>query len=196
MKKTNPRLAAIYLICSFTLLLASPVIAQENRSLLLTNTVTKNSIDDILEYAKFKDWFLECRTAKTTKKSRCELITPVLNGPKVDQNPSDISLKLIIEDSSNSGIAVIQTPLELLLSKGIKLEIDNKMLGKLTYRSCHVSGCLAPFSVSGGIKRAMLNGISAKLTIFDLEGKARSGSFSLLGISNAMKHTGYYFKQN
>ena len=169
--------------------------ADDNKS-LITDFVHENSRGDIIEYASFKDWFLNCRTTKSSAKSRCELTTPVIIERDNAQNPSEISLKLVFENKNIDGIAIIQTPLELLLSKGIELEIDRRKLGKLTYRSCHKTGCLAPFSVSGNTRRAMLNGLSAELTVYDLQGRAKQSKFSLLGISSAIQHASLYLKQN
>lgn len=191
-----PIASIIYAFVAVLLALTSPVMAQENKTQILSSAVLQTAQGNAIEYGKFKDWYLECQFSKTSQRSRCELSTDVIAEKTENQTAADISLKLIFENSDTSGIAVIQTPLELLLSKGINLEIDNRTLGKLSYRSCHTTGCLAPFSVSGGIRRAMLNGISAKLTIYDLEGKSQSGSFSLLGISSAIKHANAYHKQN
>lgn len=183
-----------YLVCCILVLFTTASFAQGHGSHLLTQAVKVGSQGDVLEYASFKDWKVECRTSGTNVKSRCEMNTPVLIETDEKKILSAVSIKLIFEDPNKPAIAVIQTPLELLLSKGIELEIDGRKLGKLTYRSCHATGCLAPFSVSGGIRRAMLNGLSAKLTLFNLEGKAKKHQFSLLGISNAIQYARLYLK--
>lgn len=194
MKRAKQYLTAISVFIIGTSIFAAPTIAQENTPRLLTDAVTESSLVDQINYATYKDWFVECQTSKKTDASRCELTTQISSEP--DQPSIGLSLKLIFENSKKPGIAIIQTPLELLLSKGIELEIDRRKLGKLTYRSCHETGCLAPFSVSGSTRRAMLNGITAKLTIFDLQGNSKTGRFSLLGISNALQEVNLYLKQN
>lgn len=193
--KTNMFVRTVnYSVCCFLILFTTPSFAQGPGSHLLTQAVKVGSQGDVLEYAIFKDWSVECRTSGTSDESRCEMNTPVLIETIDKKISSAVSIKLIFEKANKPAIAVIQTPLELLLSKGIELEIDSRKLGKLTYRSCHATGCLAPFSVSGGIRRAMLNGLSAKLALYNLEGDAKKYQFSLLGISNAVRYANFYLK--
>lgn len=195
MKKRDYRLLPLIVTVCSAAWFAPFAQADDNKS-LITDFVHENARGDIIEYASFKDWFLNCRTTKSSAKSRCELTTPIVIERDNAHIPSEISIKLVFENKNNDGIAIIQTPLELLLSKGINLEIDQNKLGKLTYRSCHAAGCLAPFSVSGRIKRAMLNGLSAELKVYDLQGQAKQTKFSLLGISSAIQHVDRYLKQN
>ena len=175
-------------IMGASLILTSPTVSQELTKSLLTQSVLTDADGDVIDYAKFKDWFVECRTSKTTDLSRCELISNAIAPTDEDRERKEVSLKLIFEKANKPGLAIVQTPLDLLLSKGIDLEIDRRKLGKLSYRSCHLSGCLVPFSVSGGLKSAMLKGVKANFIIFDLDGKPYSTAFSLLGISNAIAH--------
>lgn len=194
MRRAKQYLKAILVFMIGAGFFITPTIAQDNTPRLLTDMVIENSLGDQVNYATYKDWFVECQSLKKTNTSRCELTTQIT--PEPDQASIGLSLKLIFENSNKPGIAIIQTPLELLLSKGIELEIDRRKLGKLTYRSCHQTGCLAPFSISGNTRRSMLNGIAAKLTVFDLQGQAKTGRFSLLGISNAIEDASRYLKQN
>lgn len=160
--------------------------AQQPSSPLLTHLVSQNSVDDQIEYANFKDWFVQCTVSAKSDVKRCELTTNQV-APENNQAIAPISLKVVFEGKNKPGIVLLQTPLDLLLSKGVDLEIDRKKIGKLSYRSCHTDGCLIPFSASGSVNRAMLRGLSAKFTVFNLEGKAFNSTFSLAGISSATK---------
>ena len=84
----------------------------------------------------------------------------------------------------------VETPLDLLLSKGIEMRVDGGPLMRLAYRSCHADGCLAPFSMNSGLALQFRKGNQLELRIFDLQGKPVDVRFSLLGFTAAGKLTG------
>ena len=159
--------------------------AQQVSDGMLASMVQQANKGDLLRYSQARDWFIRCTTDGVSKKSRCELESTFSN---TDKNLAKrFSIQIILTGKKTPPLAVIRSPLDLHLSKGVELRVGKSLVGKLTYRSCHSSGCVVPFSLVGQVNRRFVRGTKATLVFFDLKGGEQRMDLSLLGISNALK---------
>ena len=159
--------------------------AQQVSDGMLASMVQQANKGDLLRYSQARDWFIRCTTGGVSKKSRCELESTFSN---TDKNLAKrFSIQIILTGKKTPPLAVIRSPLDLHLSKGVELRVGKSLVGKLTYRSCHSSGCVVPFSLVGQVNRRFVRGTKATLVFFDLKGGEQRMDLSLLGISNALK---------
>ena len=92
-----------------------------------------------------------------------------------------------MDKDNKQGIGFVETPLDLLISRGVEFTIDKSRVGKLTFRSCHSHGCVVPFNLKGSIGRRLSRGIGARFVFRDMKDAKETIDFSLKGISNALR---------
>ena len=136
----------------------------------------------------FEDWQVICDQAQGGK-STCSM---AITGTAKANGGRTVAIRLSqlpVTDRSDALFAV-ETPLDLLLSKGIEMRVDSGPLMRLAFRSCHTDGCLAPFSLSSKIERQFRNGQALSIRVFDLNGKPLEARLSLQGFTAAEKRVG------
>lgn len=97
---------------------------------------------------------------------------------------------LLTGEHSRAGQGVVmyfRTPLDLLLAKGVRLQVDNRAPVQLAYRSCHVTGCLVPFKLAGGIGTSFRRGRQLTATFYSLDAKPLPVTLSLRGLTASLK---------
>lgn len=181
----------VFAVLSPLVLLSQFSFAQQSDVTLLTRLVVQLNKNDRVFYHQTKDWFVKCDYKEVQDSRRCELSTPVIEDDEAEKVPFSISL--IMTGKSDPPLAVIRTPLDFHLSKGVEMRVDKSLVGKLSYRSCHQTGCVVPFSMIGSINRRMLAGSNAAFEFQDLLGKKETAQFSLLGITNALRISRGFF---
>ena len=165
--------------------------AQQTSKGLLTDFVKQTNKDDQLLYATSRDWFIKCTSRKVAKQSRCELESTFAN---VDEDLARrFSIQIVLTGKQTPPLAIVRTPLDLHLSKGVELRVGKSRVGKLTYRSCHSNGCVVPFSLVGQVSRRFIQGTRATLVFYDLKAKEQRMDLSLLGIANALRKARGFF---
>lgn len=172
----------VFLTC---LLGASITHAQELADRLITRTLNAEPSNDIVQYYQSKDWSVKCDYIELKSFRRCELST--IQVYDEGEGPERYQFKIVLDGKRSKPLAIIQTPLDLLLSKGVDFKIDNSLIGKLTYRSCHQTGCVVPFSVAGSVDQRIRNGLKTNFTFYDLGGEKQTVEFSLIGITKALR---------
>ena len=172
-------------------LTAPAAMGQNVPSQLLTDLATQDSQGEQLVYEQSRDWFIKCASSDSGKKRRCELESPLSNDDTALAKA--FSAQIILTGAKTPPLVIVRTPLDLHLSKGVELRVGKSLVGKLTYRSCHGSGCVVPFSMVGQVNRRFLRGSKASFTFFDLKGKAQRLELSLLGISKALRTARDFF---
>lgn len=177
-----------FLIC---LLEGSITHAQELANQLITTTINHEPTTDVVLYHQSKDWFVKCDYVELKDFRRCEISTIQVRNDK--QARRRFHFKIVLDGEKNKPLAIIQTPLEFLLSKGVDFKIDNSAIGKLTYRSCHQTGCVVPFSMAGSVDTRIRNGLKTHFTFYTLDGDKQTAEFSLLGITNALRVARNFF---
>ena len=103
------------------------------------------------------------------------------------------SVQVVLTGKKTPPLAIVRTPLDLHLSKGVELRVDKSLVGNLTYRSGHSNGLVVPFSIGGQIRRRFIQGSRATLVFYDLKGKEQRMDLSLLGIANALRMARGFF---
>lgn len=110
-------------------------------------------------------------------------------------------------ESRTATVAIIRTPMNLLLPGGLTLQVDGGRAQRLAIRSCHVdlqtdnqprdySGdhvgqkieavCLAPFRLTNTLRRALQRGNQLKLGATSLSGDKIAQTVSLIGFTKAL----------
>lgn len=134
-------------------------------------------------HAQAKDWYLMCNEAAPPQGQRCALSTPqMIEG----QTEPQFSLSIVLTSLKKTPLVYLQTPHDLLIPKGADIKIDGSHLGKLSFRSCHQSGCLVPFSMTPGIRKRLLRGGKAQFEFSTLDGSKLSADFSLFGLTKSL----------
>lgn len=172
-------------------LLTPSASSQQSSTGLLTAFVSQSNQGDRLVYDAARDWFIKCSTSNEGKNRRCELETDLSNTD--NERVVDFSIQIIVTGKKTPPLAIVRTPLDLHLAKGVELRVGKGLVGKLTYRSCHSTGCVVPFSMVGQVSRRFLRGNRARFVFFDLKGKKQQLELSLLGISSALKRARNFF---
>lgn len=110
-------------------------------------------------------------------------------------------------DSRTATVAIIRTPMNLLLPGGLTLQVDGGRIQRLAIRSCHVdlqtdnqprdnggdhfgqkieAVCLAPFRLTDALRRALQRGNQLKLGATSLSGDKIAQTISLIGFTTAL----------
>ncbi len=156
------------------------------QSLLLTGTNPASTAQTIIE--NVQDWQVTCEKAENEDPA-CEMAAVASTNL---QNGQTIGLRLTQLRATHGGKALfaVETPLDLLLSKGIEIRIDNGPLMRLAFRSCHRDGCLAPFEMNRKLAQKFRKGSEINMRVFDLKGDPMDVRLSLHGFTAAAEMTG------
>ena len=142
-----------------------------------------------------KSWALECRT----KPSKCRMKHIKKADGKNNKTPFSITIETVKlpKQKRLAKLAIIRTPLNLLLPAGLGWKIDKSKSVKLAIRSCHVemaanrrnlvTACLAPVQLTAKLIRALRRGTTLKLSAKTLSGKSISQVISLSGFTGISK---------
>jgi invasion protein IalB len=174
---------------SFTALcmtLAWPQIsAAQNASMtLVTQQVLPAGQGDRVFYHQSRDWFVKCDYQAEADISQCELATLMV--PQEKGQGLAFGLTIVMSCRDTPPVAIVRTPLNLLLSSGVAMKVDQRPVGKLAYRSCNQGGCIVPFSLQGSVLAALMKGANVEFEFSDLSESTQTARFSLLGIAKAL----------
>lgn len=183
-KLTRPsRPAAMAFLLCLAVGTAGVTNAQE---LLTANAASQPSSDDVFSIASHQSWQVVCDGDAT--QSRCHLSAA---GKPVGEQPKPIAMFLSsVRQDDGSLVLVLETPLDLLVSKGIELRVDGGQPLLLSYRSCHMSGCVAPFRLDDRIRRSFTKGTRLIARVYDLQARPIDVEFSLMGFTDASNAMG------
>ena len=173
--------AAVFLYAS----LPQTSVSQNVDATLLTQLAPPENQGDLVLYHRSKDWFLKCDYQAKQDIRRCELTTSPLGEHEETKKP--YSLIIVTTNAGGPPLVVIRTPLNLHLTKGVSMNVDQRSIGKLSYRSCDRRGCTVPFSMTGATSKRMLQGTKVSFEFHDLSGETQTASFSLIGIASVLK---------
>lgn len=158
--------------------------AHAGSELLTAESKVSSKSTTITSINSFGDWQVTCSETSTDR--RCEMETQGFS--EEDGSKPRISISLSsLETNSGARLFVLKTPLDLLLAKGIEMQIDHGKVMRLAYRSCRQDGCLAPFSLDASLLRKFRRGKSLKLHIFNLRGEPLAVTLSLAGFTEASR---------
>lgn len=128
---------------------------------------------------------------------------------EIRKDPFTISMERVRlqGDSRTATVAIIRTPMNLLLPGGLTLQVDGGRTQRLAIRSCHVdlqtdnqprdfggdhvgqkieAVCLAPFRLTNTLRRALQRGNQLKLGATSLSGDKIAQTISLIGFTKAL----------
>jgi len=136
----------------------------------------------------FEDWQVICDEAPDSKSS-CSM---AISGKTTDADGRLVGIRLsqLPVKTRSDALFAIETPLDLLLSKGIEMRVDGGPVMRLAFRSCHSDGCLAPFSMISTIARRFRKGDALDIRVFDLNARPIEVRLSLQGFSAAGRRAG------
>jgi invasion protein IalB len=140
---------------------------------------------DRVFYHQSRDWFVKCDYQAKSNTRQCELET--LMAPSEKGPGLSFGLNIITGGKNTAPVAIVRTPLNLLLSSGVAMKVDHSPIGKLAFRSCNERGCIVPFSLKGSVLTSLIKGAAVQFEFRDLSDKSHTAKFSLLGIANALK---------
>lgn len=139
----------------------------------------------------FEDWQVICDQAQGAQGGKSTCSMAIAGATKAtDGRTVGIRLSQLPVTNRSDALFAIETPLDLLLSKGIEMRVDGGPLMRLAFRSCHTDGCLAPFSLNSKVERQFRNGQALSIRVFDLNGKPVEVRLSLLGFTAAERRAG------
>ena len=139
--------------------------------------------ENITSIEPFQDWQVTCDQTAGDQQTCSMAVSATVQAP--DGNAVTVRVSRLPVRNRRDPLFAVETPLDLLLSKGIEMRVDGGPVMRLAFRSCHRDGCLAPFSLSNKIARQFRGGHSLGIRLFDLEGRAVDVPLSLLGFSAA-----------
>jgi invasion protein IalB len=117
----------------------------------------------------FTDWELRCITAaEEGQAERCEMFQLLLDEQDNPVAVFRVNVPLVPSDSDIVATAVIVTPLETLLTPGIRVRIDDSEPVGIPYTLCEPTGCLARIPLTPENVDAFQAGGEATLEIFAL----------------------------
>lgn len=128
---------------------------------------------------------------------------------EIRKDPFAISMERVRlqGESRTATVAIIRTPMNLLLPGGLTLQVDGGRTQRLAIRSCHVdlrtdnqppgfggdhvgqkieAVCLAPFRLTDALRRALQRGNQLKLGATSLSGDKIAQTISLIGFTKAL----------
>jgi invasion protein IalB len=158
-------------------------LAQNAPKSLVTQQMLQDNSGDSVFYHQSKEWFVKCDYQAKPDIRRCELealMVPSEEGPGLS-----FGLTIVMGGKDTPPVAIVRTPLNLLLSSGVAMKVDQRSIGKLAFRSCDERGCIVPFSLKGPVLNSLLKGAAVQFDFYDLSEKTQTARFSLLGIANA-----------
>ncbi|SNZ19215.1 Invasion protein IalB, involved in pathogenesis [Cohaesibacter gelatinilyticus] len=165
---------------ALTLMLSLPASA----GALLT-ALPQDASADSLSVHVMEDWQVRCETSND--KTRCGFSAEAQSAVSESaKRPVQLALSSLKQKGSKT-ILVLKTPLDLLLAKGIELRVDKQKPQKLAFRSCHQSGCVAPFALTSAMAKRLQRGNRLRVRVHDLSARPVDVEFSLSGFTAASR---------
>ena len=158
-------------------------LAQDGAVELVTRQVLQENRGDSSFYHQSKDWFVKCDYQVKSDNRRCQLTTLMVS-PEIGQGLA-VTLSILTGGRDTPPVAIVRTPLNLILSSGVVMKVDQRPVGTLTYRSCNERGCVVPFSLKGSVHDSLVKGTKVEFDLQDLSENTQTATFSLLGIAKA-----------
>lgn len=158
-------------------------LAQNGAVELVTRQVLQENRGDRSFYHQSRNWFVKCDYQVKSDSRRCELTT-LMMPPEKGQGLA-VTLSIVMGGKDTPPVAIVRTPLNLLLSSGVVMKVDQRLVVKLAYRSCNERGCTVPFSLKGSVLDSLVKGTKVEFDLQDLSENTQTMSFSLLGIAKA-----------
>ncbi len=158
-------------------------VAQNAATTLLTQQVLSANQGDRVFYHQSKDWFVKCDYQAKSSIRQCELATLMV--PPEEGLGLALGLTIVMSGKDTPPVAIVRTPLNLLLSSGVAMKVDQRPIGKLAYRSCNERGCIVPFSLADSVRTNFMKGANVDFDFYELSGNMQTAKFSLLGIAKA-----------
>ncbi|MGL1920620.1 MAG: invasion associated locus B family protein [Hyphomicrobiales bacterium] len=180
----------IILMCIFSIANAQPLLIEIAKPIRIETKAKAAPRQEHISTANNWALFCSAQNAQTAPKCKMEYL-PAANSAL----PFQISIEFlkISKQKPATAIAIITTPLNILLSTGLILTPDRMKKFNLAVRSCHVdlatsntvvkTSCLAPFKLNKNIINAFKNGNQFTLQAKSLNGKIISQTISLIGFT-------------
>jgi len=135
----------------------------------------------------YADWMVRCTTPVAIEggapaERMCEMIQE-LRQPEGGKRVLAISLRPA--EGGKSGRATIVAPFGLLLSDGIRLEINETTLFSAGFQTCLPNGCLAGGDLASDAIATLANGEQAKAVMTALNGAPLNVNVPLAGFEAA-----------
>ncbi|GLS17611.1 hypothetical protein GCM10007874_06260 [Labrys miyagiensis] len=130
---------------------------------------------------QFGDWQLQCDPPAGPGK-QCALVQTASPA----QDPDLYANVLLIRLDRNRLLLRIIAPLGVLVPTGVGLNIDGNDVGTTGFTRCHLSGCLADVLVNEDLRKSLLAGSNASLTLHQTPETTLDFTFKLDGTSKGL----------
>lgn len=147
------------------------------------------------------NWVIICKKSESLSKvnmQTCRMeTTELINSKKINGSNKLPPISIYLEkvklekDKKQTTIAIIKTPIDVLLAKGLTLKVDKLKSFRITYRSCHIEqksfnriatgNCIAPFIITRKMKNLLKKGQALRIQSHSLSGKIQTSRVSLKG---------------
>jgi invasion protein IalB len=113
--------------------------------------------------ATYGEWQIRCDTPAGAQSEQCALIQSV-----TAEDRPNVGLSLIVLKTADKKMRLMRVlvPLGVLLTEGLKLNIDNVEVGKTGYVRCLPNGCVAEVVLDDKLLTQLRNGKDATFIIF------------------------------
>jgi invasion protein IalB len=113
--------------------------------------------------ATYGEWQIRCDTPAGAQTEQCALIQSV-----TAEDRPNVGLSLIVLKTADKKLRLMRVlvPLGVLLTEGLKLNIDNVEVGKTGYVRCLPNGCVAEVVLDDKLLTQLRNGKDATFIIF------------------------------
>jgi len=113
--------------------------------------------------ATYGEWQIRCDTPAGAQTEQCALIQSV-----TAEDRPNVGLSLIVLKTADKKMRLMRVlvPLGVLLTEGLKLNIDNVEVGKTGYVRCLPNGCVAEVVLDDKLLGQLRNGKDATFIIF------------------------------
>jgi invasion protein IalB len=111
----------------------------------------------------YGEWQIRCDTPAGAQAEQCALIQSV-----TAEDRPNVGLSLIVLKTADKKMRLMRVlvPLGVLLTEGLKLNIDNVEVGKTGYVRCLPNGCVAEVVLDDKLLGQLRNGKDATFIIF------------------------------
>jgi invasion protein IalB len=129
---------------------------------------------------KFTAWTMRCEKPEESLEERCH----IFQNAKDESNGQDIAhLAVGYMSQIEEPLMIIMLPLGVFLPNGLELQVDEQEPIRLPFEVCFPVGCRAGAPMQEPLMGAFRNGLTLKLTVQDVEGRAAEIPMSLKGFT-------------